>query len=92
MAARSSYLSKKSGLWGACSYGINWLARTGQTGLIGQKELTRLDEGVERGTTLVGNILVASQLALDVRQALGSGGCHRFHCVAGGVEYCVCRK
>ena len=90
VAERSSSLSKKSGLWGACSYGINWLARTGQTGLTVQRDRNRLEKGVASGTTVVGNRLGSSTLALDVRQASGSGGCHQFHCVAGGAEYCVC--
>ena len=57
---------EKLGLWGACPYGINWLARTVRTGLMGWREHTGQDKGEAGGLMLEGNGSGMPSLAIEV--------------------------
>ena len=65
----------------ACKDGSDWPDR--------RSDLTGQDDDGAIGLRGAGDISVAPLLAIEVRRAAGSGGCHQFFGVIGGAEYFV---
>ena len=77
--AGSSYCLDKLGVWGAWPYRRDWLARTGWTDLMIRRYLTGRYKGRAGGLMVTGEGLGPTLLALEMRWATRSGGCHHFH-------------